>query len=519
MAQAVETVKGKLGTVLLIVLGAITVLSVGVCLYLTFSGGETVEPKLVLYEGPKSLGDATPADLETAPENKRDITLKHCTDTAISVNGYDAFVYDTNVNNGHTWSSDYIPALSRTPMTYFDFEGKAQIKITLTEAELTSAVVTPKRYGIQPKVDAKNKTIEFTVTEPGFYTVELNGSIERAIHIFANPIEQNPPKQGDEGVVYIGPGEWNIDTIDVEDGQTLYLAGGAVVHGMVRAKNVNNVKILGRGIIDGSYNPTWKGTSALLPMIIDGCDGVEVEGIILLNSNAWVVNSLQTSNATLSNIKIISCRPNGDGISLQSCKNYTVQNSFVRSWDDSLVVKNYADSTEGIHFKGVTIWTDLAQSMEVGYETNRGNTPDAFIKDVSFEDITVLHNFHKPVISIHNADDALIEGVTYKNITVEDAAMGAGDAGDNKQLIDIAIVKNDNWSTTQERGQVRDVTIDGVTVLGGSFPPSRIIGYDDTHTVEGVTIKNLQILGKRIASFEEGQFEIDSQSTKNIVIE
>ncbi|MFA9380962.1 MAG: hypothetical protein ACERKO_07875, partial [Acetanaerobacterium sp.] len=172
-----------------------------------------------------------------------------------------------------------------------------------------------------------------------------------------------------------------------------------------------------------------------------------------------------------------------------------------------------------ISFKNMTLWTDLAQSMEVGYETNKGNSPDSKITDITFEDITVLHNFHKPVISVHNADDALVSGITFRNITVEDARMGAGDAGDNNQLIDIAIVQNGNWSTTKERGQIRDVTIEGVKVLTGNLPPSRIVGFDSTHTVENVFISGLEILGKNITSFEDGLFEINEKTTKNIVIE
>lgn len=63
--------------------------------------------------------------------------------------------------------------------------------------------------------------------------------------------------------------------------------------------------------------------------------------------------------------------------------------------------------------------------MEVGYETD-----GEYIRDITFENITVLHNFHKPVISIHNADDAKINGVTFRNITVEDAQMQADTPAD-----------------------------------------------------------------------------------------
>ncbi|MDF2908758.1 MAG: hypothetical protein K0R34_4079, partial [Herbinix sp.] len=55
--------------------------------------------KLVLYEGPLSLKDATYEDIKTVNEMGRDFSLMHCTDTLVSVNGYESYVYDTNVNH------------------------------------------------------------------------------------------------------------------------------------------------------------------------------------------------------------------------------------------------------------------------------------------------------------------------------------------------------------------------------------------------------------------------------------
>lgn len=86
---------------------------------------------------------------------------------------------------------------------------------------------------------------------------------------------------------------------------------------------------------------------------------------------------------------------------------------------------------------------NLAQSMEIGYETNKGDKENSTIENVTFEDITVLHNFHKPVLSIHNADNAAISNVTYKNIVVEDACMGLGDG--TKELIDLQVLTNSGW--------------------------------------------------------------------------
>ena len=50
------------------------------------------------------------------------------------------------------------------------------------------------------------------------------------LFLFANAPEVNPPKQGDAGVRYYGPGVYH-ENIDVKSNETIYLAGGAVIFG------------------------------------------------------------------------------------------------------------------------------------------------------------------------------------------------------------------------------------------------------------------------------------------------
>lgn len=475
--------------------------------------------KLVLYEGPKSLKDAGEEDLETVSEAQRDFSLMHCTDTQITVNGYDCYVYDTNVNHTRKWVSNYMPPVSRTPITYFDFEGAAQIQISVPGRELTSVQVSPLSYGIEPEVDWDNSTVTFTVTQPDTYTVTFNDSPERAVHIFANPLETETVSEDDENVVYIGPGEWDIDTIMLEDGQTLYLAGGAVVHGIVNANYAKDVTVKGRGIIDGSKLSGWMGKTAYIPLKFDNCENVTIKDVIVLNSNAWVCQGFNSVNGVIDGLKIISARPNGDGITLQSCENYEVKNCFVRTWDDSLVIKNYDKNSKNITFSHMQLWTDLAQSMEVGYETNKGSKENASISNITFEDITVLNNFHKPIVSVHNADDAAVSDITFKDIVVEYNMVGSGDGDEMPYLIDINIAQNSNWSTTKERGTISNVTVENMKVLGGNTPKSRIQGFDAGHKVTNVAIKNLEIAGEQIKDFESGQFEIDAETTASLSIE
>ncbi|MDR1687693.1 MAG: hypothetical protein LBS21_03665 [Clostridiales bacterium] len=483
----------KTGVILTAVFGVLAAASIAFAVWCLFplisssSGEINSSTKLTLYEGPK--------------------TMEKSSHAKVSVNGREIFVYDAVINNARENRGDYdVSNLSVTPMTYFDFSGgPVLIDIEMINAEdmpeITSAAISPLSYGITP--DVANRHATFTITEPGFYTVQFNGSGKKAVHIFANPQETDIPDRNDPNVIWVDPGEWNIENIALQSGQTLYVSGGAVVHGTISAQFASNITVRGRGIIDGSNWPSWGGQEAHVPIDFRYCTNVSTEGIIFHNSNAWVFNSFETERGSIENVKIISARPNGDGFTLQSCRDYTVQNCFVRSWDDSCVVKNYEGNSNNVTFRDIVIWTDLAQSCEIGYETNRGQKENSVISNILFEDITIINAFHKPAMSIHNSDDALVENVTYRNITVENAAMGMGDAVENRQLMDLTIAPS-GWASTKTRGKIRNVLFENINVIAGTQEPNfRFAGYDTEYNIDGVKIVNLNIFGKRIKSLDE----------------
>lgn len=170
--------------------------------------------------------------------------------------------------------------------------------------------------------------VTFAISKPDTYTVMFNDSPERALHIFANPLEEDVPDPDDENAIYIGPGEWNMYKNDSEGGQTVYVAGGAVVHGRIIAENEENVTIRGRGIIDGSRVNGWKGRGPVVQLKINNCQNVIAKDLISLNANAWVCQCYNVDNMLINGIKIISARHNGDGIFVQSSPNFQVINGF-----------------------------------------------------------------------------------------------------------------------------------------------------------------------------------------------
>ena len=115
------------------------------------------------------------------------------------------------------------------------------------------------------------------------------------------------------------------------------------------------------------------------------------------------------------------------------------------------------------------------------------------IEDITFRNITVLHAFHKPVISIHNSDSAAVRHVLYENIVVEDAQMGLGDG--TPYLIDF---------TTR--------------VLSGKRPSVRIWSFDENSSIDHVTITGLNFLGEEIVSFDQLAYEACPANGNNIRI-
>ena len=86
--------------------------------------------QLVLYEGPKPIAPS---------ETDR-----------MWADGNELFVYDTAVNNTHTWDSRYNPPLSTAQIASFDFaNGEVELKVALSTGEdLGEVTVRPLSYGI-----------------------------------------------------------------------------------------------------------------------------------------------------------------------------------------------------------------------------------------------------------------------------------------------------------------------------------------------------------------------------------
>ena len=428
-------------------------------------------------------------------------------------------VYNCKVNFAHTWNPD-APQRMNNGVAIIGLNGTVKLRLELVFNPNDRCVIRPLEKNITPKIDNEKRIIEFVISEAGQYTIELSN--DRTIHLFVNQLNQYFEYKDIENIIYFGPGVHNksnsehinsSNMINLSSNTIVFIDYGAIVEAGFIANNKENITIVGNGIVSGApFSRSASTNSKLIPYEFNYCKNLKFYGISTLDPAGWCYNLYFCENVELDNIKIISSRSNGDGVSIQSCKHVKCTNSFVRSWDDSLVVKNYPQwsnrslegTTQDILFDNCIIWTDLAQSMEVGYET-----VGEVMEDITFSNITVLHNFHKAPISIHNANNAHLKNVTFKNIIVEDAKMGKGDG--HNILIEITAEFSSTWSNGHKvtsLGSVDGVLIENVKVYNATNPEISIRGSIDTrsqydgsiHYVSNVTIKDLYINGQKITS-------------------
>ena len=413
-------------------------------------------------------------------------------------------VYETAVCHQRFWTAE--PSLSSTPVAIAVHSGPCRVEIVFPGREIRSAVVRPLASGIRPETGGNR--VSFEVPGSGNYTLEVNGQPEGALHLFLSAPDPEKPDPDNPKGRWFGPGEHRDQVITVRNGETIYLDEGCVLYGQVYCGLGKNFTIAGPGVLCGSIYDRYKDT--IVPVNLSNCSHFTIRDITILDPSAWTVNLLKCKDAVIDNVKIVSARSNSDGFTFQNCENILVKNCFVRSWDDSLVVKGYGGDVRGITFDSCTLWTDLAQCCEIGYETRA-----KVIEGITFRNITVLHAFHKPVISIHNSDSAAVRHVVFENIVVEDARMGLGDG--TPYLIDFTTTES-QWSATLKRGTIEDITVRNVRVLSGIRPSVRIWSNDENSRIDHVTISGLDILGEEITSFTQLPCEFSPANGEDIRI-
>jgi hypothetical protein len=422
----------------------------------------------------------------------------------------------------------------------FEVTRPAMVEIQ-TNFDVRWVTVRPKSAGVVPVIGGDHHGVRFQVRDATPLTVEFNDDLSRVVHLFPYEPERDVPLAGAPGVRYFGPGLHEPGLMDLRDGETLYLAPGAWVKGNVRSIGTRNVTIRGRGVLDGTdvggpgaTGVVGPGTAGLSNLVyLERTEGAKLEGVTLFNCHgAWTVYMTGTTGTRVDGLRILNPSVNygDDGFDIVSSGDVRVENVFVRTNDDCVVVKNLADvDTHDITVRHCVMWNmpTGGNGLEIGFETR--SRP---IHDVRFEDIDLIHVERGSAISIHNGDSAVVENVVFDDIRVEDA---------RRKLIDFAVVyaqygadrpasseensrridRGGTWDgmlsydpsekaeRARFRGHIRNIRVSNMRVVDGALPYSVLAGFDAGHEVENVVIDGLQYLGRPIRNAADGKFVVE----------
>ncbi|MHC4399591.1 MAG: glycosyl hydrolase family 28 protein [Planctomycetota bacterium] len=338
-------------------------------------------------------------------------------DYEVRVDGKRVFVYRSRVSAvpfNQVWPG-YQRPLNQTEQAsfaYWDMSGPVSVEMT-SKRPFDNVAIRPTSYGIRPEL--QHNRITFQLTEPRQITVEANGT-HGALHLFASTPETGAPSPEDPNVRYFGPGVHRPGRITLRSNETVYVAGGAVVYGAVHATGADNITIRGRGIIDVSPFARGEGGGAIR---LSDCQNIMIDGIIMRDPDVWCCSLFGCRRATISNVKLIGLwRYNADGIDVCNSQDVTITDSFVRSFDDSIVLKGLKNAYDDrpvcdIRVRRCVIWNDWGRAMEIGAETC---APE--MRDVLFADCDIIHTCHI-AMDIQHGDRATIENIHFDNVRVE----------------------------------------------------------------------------------------------------
>ena len=421
-----------------------------------------------------------------------------------------------------------------TGFVSFDVAGEMNIRV-VCDFDFKEVAIRPLSLNIKPKIE--NNTLYFTINKPCQAVVEFDG-ISGALHLFANPKENYPIPQND--VIYFGPGEHNVGHIDLKSNQTVYIDEGAVVYGEIYATDAENVKVLGKGILDHSKQTNFISDVDFIdplrpsPIVFRYCKNVELKGIVIRDPFFLAVRPIACENVVIDNIKVIGCwRYNSDGIDLINTRHARISNCFVRSFDDSLCLKGFCgpfasemyhngktyDLMEDVVFSNCVVFNEWGKALEIGVDLCAKE-----IKNCRFENCDVIHACGV-AMDISNVDYAEIHDIAFENIRVEHGKTAHRPQiqddedsvylGENSDYLPLLMQCNvyfsDVYSASKEKhGKIYDINFKDIKIYSERALPSVFSGLNDEYKVERVNIENLYLNDNKITDLNEAKFAVEN---------
>lgn len=378
----------------------------------------------------------------------------------------------------------------------FECGGAVEVVVTIEGGRgWRDVTVRPMRYGV--KAEAREGRLVLPVSAPANLVVESPGLPN--LFLFVSAPAADAPRAGAANVLYFEAGKVHeVDELRLMDGQTLYIEGGAVVRGCVRATGATGVRMAGRGVLEDSRRMAAGPGRRFV--VLEGCEDGRIEDLIMADPAGWMVSLGVCRGMMIRGIRQLGFVSGSDGVDICGSQEVRIENCFLRNGDDCVVVKaldvrrperrdaqlSWIGEVRNVEMVGCSLLSYRGGcATEIGHELRSD-----VIENIAFRDCDILgvHEYGAP-FGIHNADHATVRNVLWERCRVEHHY---------DKLVDLRIVQT-RWSKDSERGQVRDVRFRDIDVAVSPYNPgyttSQIGGFDAGHTVEGVTFEDFRMNG------------------------
>ena len=333
-------------------------------------------------------------------------------------------------------------------MVQFDMGSPVEVMVKKNNGMIHEVDIRPQARKVQ-YVQNKN-VITFTLDKPQYLSVEFNGDRLHNLHLFANPMETETYSEEEKGVMYFGPGvhrpkDLPNNQIRIPGNTTVYLAPGAVVKAKLLLDKVENVRIIGRGILDHPVRG----------IEITDSKNIVIDGITVVNPDHYTVFGGGAEGVTIKNLKSFSCKGWSDGIDMMCCHDVLIDNVFMRN--------SLEHDEDDVPYQG-------CMAIDAG---DRNRVKNILFEDIRVESIQEGRLFHINVRFNGKYDKQpgqSIDGVTFRNITYNGV-------GENPSLI----------KGLDKDRMVRDVIFENVVVNGKKMKD--LNGFITNEYIERIEVK------------------------------
>lgn len=370
----------------------------------------------------------------------------------------------------------------RASFAIFSMSGPVEVSVKKNNSDVRRVEIRPGSKGVTPRV--VGNTAYFTLSRPANLSIEFDGDRLHNLHLFASPVDPAPPRQGDPGVLFFGPGLHTLPEgetkFPVPSGTTVYVAGGAIVKGQIDIRDASDVRVTGPGILDGGK----EGITVLFSR------NVTIDGPTVLNPEHYTVMCGQSTGLSIRNLKTFSAGSWTDGIDLMGCSDVEIDNVFLRTSDDSIAIYadrgDYRGDARNYRVTNSTLWADIAHPINIGLHGSK-DSPRT-IENIRFRNIDILGHDeddrnYQGALAITAGDNNLVRDVRFEDIRIDDIEEG--------MIFNFRVVFNEKYSLAPGRG-IEDVVIRNVQFKGGDVNRSVIGGYDAERMVRRVGMETIR---------------------------